>query len=562
MTSDPKVVVIGLDGATYDILLPLVESGHLPHLAKIIEEGGWGRLESTIPPFTAAAWSTFATGQNPGQHGVLSFRERDRFNYDIKGSGFVDASRFKHTLWEELGENGKKVAVINVPLSYPPRPVNGFMITGMLTPPGASDYTYPDSMKDELGDDYLVDVDFIRKGTEFRRDGFPPKQEMLPKIRHMSDLRAQTSIRLMREQPWDFFMVVFTSTDRVSHFFWDNLIELVKGGGAQDGPIESALLAYFAELDEAIGKLVETAGESAHILLMSDHGFGSSPSKRAYINLWLEQSGLLNKRDSEGLMDLESWRVWVGRHRRLKSILRRFIPEKTQSAVKTASESVSSEIIDWSKTQAYWVPIYFQVCGVEVNLEGEHREGAVSSGHEYEQVRDQVIAASMNLVDPETGIQMVEGAYRREELYSGPYVQGFPDVILVLNPDYIGAGSLAGSLLAEPAPAARPGEHRSDGIFAAFGPTITGKGELTGLRLVDLPATVLYMMDLPIPANYDGRVLTELFSELHLAEHLIRTRDAALKEDSDAEAARTGSSFSSEEQELLEERLRGLGYLE
>lgn len=562
MTVDPKVVVIGLDGATFDIILPLAESGLTPHLAKILEKGSWGRLESTIPPFTAAAWSTFATGQNPGQHGVLSFRKRDRFNYDIKGSGFVDASRFKRTLWEELSAHTKKVAVINVPLSYPPRPVNGFMITGMLTPPGASDFTYPDSLKDELDENYIVDVEFIRQGTEFRREGFPPKSEMLPKIRQMSRIRAQTSIRLMNEEPWDFFMVVFTSTDRVSHFFWDDLENLTSGQEGREGPIETGLKSYFAELDEAIGQLIETAGESAHILLMSDHGFGRSPSKRAYINIWLEQSGLLDKRGSEGLMDLESWRIRVGRHRRLKALLRRFIPEKTQSAVKSASESVSSDIIDWNKTKAYWVPIYFQVCGVEVNLEGERREGSVSPGDEYELVRNRIIAASKNLIDPETGEQMVEEVYRREELYNGPYVEGFPDVILVLKPEYIGAGSLAGSLLAEPARASRPGEHREDGIFAALGPTIADVGELPGLRLVDLPATVLYMMDVPVPASYDGRVLTELFSDRQLIDHPVRMVDDTVTTKTDSKSTDTESHFTAEEEALLEERLRGLGYLE
>jgi len=562
MSADPKVVVIGLDGATYDILLPLAESGHTPHLAKILKKGSWGRLESTIPPFTAAAWSTFATGQNPGQHGVLSFRERDRFNYDLKGSGFVDASRFKHTLWEELSANGKKVAVINVPLSYPPRPVNGFMITGMLTPPGANNFTYPDSLKHELDDDYMVDVEFIRQGTEFRREGFPPKTEMLPEIRKMSNIRAQTSIRLMSEKPWDFFMVVFTSTDRVSHFFWDDLENLVSGKEGRADSIQSGLISYFAELDTAIGKLIETAGESAHILLMSDHGFGRSPSKRAYVNIWLEQSGLLHKRGSEGLMDFESWRIRVGRHRRLKALLRRFISEKTQSAVTSASASVSSDIIDWRKTKAYWVPIYFQVCGIELNVAGERREGSVSSGEEYEQVRDRIIAASKYLIDPDTGEHMVDEVYRREDLYDGPYVEGFPDVILVLKPEYIGAGSLAGSLLAEPAPAARPGEHRKDGIFAAFGPTIAGMGELPGLRLVDLPATVLYMMDLPIPATYDGRVLTELFGKRHLMDHPVRTVDDSVNANSDAKTADTDSHFTAEEEVLLEKRLRGLGYLE
>jgi predicted AlkP superfamily phosphohydrolase/phosphomutase len=240
-------------------------------------------------------------------------------------------------------------------------------------------------------------------------------------------------------------------------------------------------------------------------------------------------------------------------------LLRWFIPEKTQSAVKSAVESVSGDIIDWNRTQAYWVPIYFQVCGVEVNVVEERREGIVSPGDEYEKVRDRIIAAVEMLVDPTTGKPMVELVARREHLYSGPYVKSFPDIILVLKPEYIGAGSLAGTLLAESFNAARPGEHRKDGIFASVGPAIRKQDNLTGLKLIDLPATVLYMMEQPIPDRYDGRVLTELFDPEFLDRHPIRTY---IDPSVEPPLEDTGQTFTTEEEALLEDRLRGLGYIE
>ena len=145
-----KTFVIGLDGGTFDLLLPLMEQGLLPTLKSAMQRGAWGRLNSTIPPFTATAWSSFITGQNAGKHGILSFQERDAFNYDLVGSGFLNATHHELTLWEVLSQLGQTVGVVNVPFTYPIRPVNGYMISGMMTPSGVP-FTYPAELADETG---------------------------------------------------------------------------------------------------------------------------------------------------------------------------------------------------------------------------------------------------------------------------------------------------------------------------------------------------------------------------------------------------------------------------
>ena len=563
-----RLLVIGLDGATFDVLSPLMQDGTMPNLAALVRRGCWGKLASTIPPFTAAAWSTFITGANPGQHGVLSFRAtRDSFTYDLQGKGFVDAQRFDSTLWEMIGAGGRRTGIVNVPLTYPPRPVNGAMITGMLTPPGATQYVYPPQLRDTLDPDYVIDVDFIRGKDGFAHASPLSKSEMMAQIQNMSRVRARTCVRLVQEETWDFFMVVFTGTDRVQHFFWDDL-ELLIGdqgrvGQIEDTEIGSEIRNYFRELDESIAGLVQAAGPSADLFLISDHGFGPAQTRRFYVNVWLESLGLLQRRRAKGAFDLEHLRVQIGRHRRLKALLRRLLPDSTQQNVRKITESVSGEFIEWSATRAYFVPIYFHVCGIEINLAGQRREGIVPTGPEYESLRDLIIEAALQLCDPEDGRRIVEIAARREDLFSGPHVDQFPDIILVLDPDYLGIWSVAGSSLTEANRAQRPGEHRQDGVFVGAGPSLAQQNELDGLRLLDIPATIMYTLGLPVPPSFDGRVLEEIFDPEYLRTHpILFAEPPQASEEADRALSSPEEGYTEEEEAALADRLRGLGYLD
>lgn len=561
MPSNPpgRLLVIGLDGGTFDVLGPLMERGLMPNLAALRERGCWGPLASTMPPFTAAAWSTFITGYNPGQHGIISFSTRDRFNYDVTGSGFVNAQRLRRTLWDQIGEAGRRLTVINVPLTYPARPIAGNMVTGMLTPPGAP-FTYPESLAQRLGQAYIVDLDFIRGDDQFRLKDAPAKSEILAQLRQMSHQRATACLQLMADEAWPFFMVVFTGTDRIFHFFWDELQKVLDG---RAGPFESQLLAYFQELDGAIGALVDRSGPDATTFIISDHGFGPAPTRRFFANRWLEQMGLLKQRKGEGLLDVEYWRVRVGRNQRLKKILRRIIPESAQKSVTRASEMASKQIVEWSESRAYFVPVYFHVIGVEINLDGERAAGIVGRGEEYERLRDMIIQEAGRLIDPATSQPVVSRAARREEIYQGDNVSAFPDIIIELDPDYVGAGSLAGRALFEDHDnAMRTGEHREAGIFLAAGPAIAPRDEpLAGLRLVDTPATSMYVLDLAVPKQFDGRVLEEIFVQAYLEARPPRYED--VQPYSAAEPTdQVVDELSPEQQQELENRLRGLGYLE
>jgi predicted AlkP superfamily phosphohydrolase/phosphomutase len=555
-----KLLVIGLDGGSYDILLPLMAQGHMPQLSALLAQSSWGRLASTIPPFTAAAWSTFATGRNPGQHGVLSFQKRDRFHYHAPITGYINGRQLTNTLWEIISRAGKRVVVVNVPVSYPPRAVNGIMITGMMTPPNVPNFTYPPELAAELPG-YRIDVDFIRTGDEFRQHNFPTKKEMLADIQAVTQIRTQTCLRLIKEEEWDFFMTVYTGTDRLFHFFWDDLTAMLLAGQPElvDPEIHVGLLAYFTQLDAAIGNLVAASGPDTRLLLMSDHGFGPSPSRRFYVNVWLEQMGLLQPKKTQPKTGLSYWRLRVGRTQLLKAVLRRLLSAQAQERLsKIARGDMQNSDIEWVETRAYFVPVYFHICGIELNTAGNHSQGIIDTEEVYEAVREQIISAAQHVCDPVSGEAVIQAAYRREEIYSGPYTAEFPDIILVLNPDYFGMGSLAGSQLVEAHESLRPGEHRADGIFAAHGPAVHPQADLPGLQLADVAATILYLLDVPVPTSFDGRILSEIMDPVYWQENPPQSQDAA---DSN-ELVEPDPLYTLDDEAALEQRLRGLGYLE
>jgi predicted AlkP superfamily phosphohydrolase/phosphomutase len=206
------------------------------------------------------------------------------------------------------------------------------------------------------------------------------------------------------------------------------------------------------------------------------------------------------------------------------------------------------------------VPIYFHVCGIELNVAGRQRDGFIQPGSaEYEMLRDQIIQDALRLVDPQTGQPFVSEARRREALYSGPYVETFPDIILVLDPLYIGAGSLAGSQLVEPHPdPMRPGEHREAGVFMAAGPDIQVGNQIEDLALLDMPPTLLQALGLPIPGYFDGRSCQELFTADFRKANPLRIQEM----DRPALAQESGAPLARQQEQELEDRLRGLGYLD
>ncbi len=443
-------------------------------------------------------------------------------------------------------------------MTYPPSEVNGFMISGMLTPGKTSTYTFPANLADTLSD-YVIDLEYLRTENHFDLNDIPDQEVLLADITHMLRKRGETSLRLMAEYQWDFFMTVFTSTDRICHFFWDYLdLEADRGRESQ---IQARIDEYFRLLDQILGDMIAFAGESARVLVVSDHGFGPAPTKRVNLNNWLIDQGLLSlNTGTERGMILSSLNLRLRGNRKLKSLLKKVLPQDIQRTIQEGDRGKGVRLIDWSKTSAYGYPLYANVCGIAVNRQGTKRAGIVPPGTEYEKLRDRLINQAGNLIDPSTGQPIVVTAYRREELYDGKFIDEFPDVILVMDSDYSVSTSMMYTDLVMPI-TQHPysGDHRQKGLFIISGPCILCGQLDQDTKIEDMAPTILYLMGIEIPDDMDGRVLAEVFDKSYLQS--VPPQYTSVHTESHIGKTSDEEVYSEEEEEEIRERLRSLGYL-
>jgi predicted AlkP superfamily phosphohydrolase/phosphomutase len=501
----PRLLIIGLDGGTWDVFGPLCDLGEMPNLARLREQGAWGLLQSTQPPFTAPAWTSFLTGVNPGRHGILGFWHKPAdpaASLRHEGRPVHAADLALPTVWDYCQAAGRKVGMINVPLTYPLRPLDGFAIAGMLTPPGATDWTYPPELRDAL-EDYIIELEGPQLAAE--------PSELLATITHMTERRGFHTLRLMQSRPWDVLMVVFTGTDRLFHYFWHYLRP---GADVRDLnlTVSAQLSAYFHLLDSIIGSLVRSAGRQAHVIVMSDHGFGPAARHWVHLNHWLLESGLLHLRGGSG--------SWLHRLRQkapwLRHVARRLLPTGMLEVVRRQEHL--ADAIDWEHTLAWAEPLYNNVAGIYLHRADRFAQGAVSPAA-VEGLRRRLMAAAHELTVPGTGARLVQDIRPREAVYNGPHVVAFPDLILTLDPDYAAVPTLGTGLITPIPRLIRTGDHRPEGLFLVWGPQVR-PGLLTeAVHILDLPPTLLHLLNLPIPTAMEGRVVTTALQEGYLVLH-------------------------------------------
>ncbi len=549
MPRRPRILLIGLDGGTFEVLNPLMEENLMPHLAALRREGAWGTLLSTMPPFTVPAWTSFLTGKQPGKHGVLSFFRRERTAYHCQEVGhFVNARAIPgETLGDILGAEGVRVGLVNIPMTYPPRPLPGYCITGMLTPPGAKDFTYPPSLRERLGE-YQVDLEGMRREDRFAPEAPADRHRFIAQVAEMTRQRGEICLRLLREDPVDLFAVVFTGTDRLAHEFWPQLA----AGCPLDDPFGPSLRAYFGELDAYIGRLVAAAPE-AYVLILSDHGFGPAPEQRFLVNRWLEEQGWLRRRGQRaGGLRGQAGRL-LARAPALRQTLRRLLPAGWQEQARQAVHEEVVNEVDWAHTWAYFTPLYGYVGGISLNRRGVKPQGIVEE-NAVPTLTEEILAALQQVVDPQTYRPIVRQVFHREDLYRGPYVENLPEVVFVLDPAYNAHYTLRSRAVIEGVPhRRRHGEHRREGILFLHGPSVRPGPLPRPAEIVDVLPTMLYLLGLPLPDDLDGRVVVEALDPAHLDTQPVRMRPAR--------PASLPPEEAFAEEAAVEERLRGLGYL-
>ena len=556
--SNHKLLVIGVDGAPYPLIRQWAAEGQLPNLARLIERGSFGVLQSTIPVHSPTAWASFITGLNPGEHGVFDFVRRSPDSYKL---AVVRADQYPGaSIWRLLSEQGRRVGVMNVPMTYPPEPVNGFLISGLGTP-DFSRYCYPPELQDELeADDYKVNKKFF-----FVRDR---QDEWLDDINAMTDKRGETAVRLLREKPWEFFMVVFRNSDEICHFYWHHMDEShPQHDPSAPARYRTAILDLYRRIDHWVGELVAAAGDDVNIVVMSDHGAG--PLYRdVFLNEWLWREGWLTMREeAAGRGWLRAMQRLGLTRARISDTLTRLDMHWLEVAIKRVlgdgiyvlprdERPEFHNAIDWAKTKAYSFGYYGQIF---INLQGREPEGIVSPD-DYEALRDEIARRMMGLVDPEDGLPVVDRVYRKEELYHGRYLAEAPDLLAIMRGltyisrmGYEFAGE-RGVLFREPY-TDETGGHRLEGILIAAGPDIA-RSALPERPIVDLTPTLLQLMDCPVPDYMDGKPVDDMLADSFRAAHPIAIVPAEIRDRDEM----TGSWDAAAEADVTE-RLKQLGYL-
>ncbi|MHB1392546.1 MAG: alkaline phosphatase family protein [Clostridia bacterium] len=379
-----KTFVLGIDGLPYSWISEKLSNIWMPNLSNLSRKGSIKRINSVIPTISSVAWTSYATGENPGEHNIYGFVDRCPNPLDIIIS--TSKNRTADTIWSKLSAQGKKVIVINVPLTYPPEPVNGKMVSCFLCT-NLEKGTYPKDFYRYLqSKEYVIDAN-----TWQAKDS---REKFLDELFTIMKKRFEVSFELMDREEWDFFQLHIMETDRLFHFFWDDIAR--KGISRLSDRINE----FFKDLDLYIGELLERLPKGTRLIILSDHGF-CGIKYECQLNVWLQQEGLLKFGD-------ECEKKLVNYHK--DSLCYSLLPGR-----------------------------------IYLNLKGREENGTVEQ-RDYSRVRELVKDKLLQLMSPDGMEHVIERVFYKEELYSGPYLHNAPDIVAHPQRGYDLKGAFSGDL--------------------------------------------------------------------------------------------------------------------
>lgn len=534
-----KILIIGLDGADWRVLRPYLEAGVMPHLAQLLETGISGNLRSTLPTNSGVAWPSFMTGRNSGKHGVFDFTQRAPKD-PMRLVGANSRSIRSETFLATLGRHGRRVGALNVPVSYPPFPVNGFMLGGMFVQEGKP-YTYPESLASEL-DEQVGGFLPNRIRWRYMLGQF---DTLLDEAIAITQQRARVLEYLITRKEWDVLIQVFVSPDRLQHPL---MHVLDTGHPCHDRTLAQRLApkfrAYFEVLDDVLGRAQALLGVDGNLIVISDHGF-RSVHKAVYVREMLSRAGFSRVARQNGNTSQFARKLL---RPLLSSATRQRLAKRVTANRPVGSPHGMANLV-WTETQAYVTTGTSQ--GVYINLSGREPRGRVAAGAAYERVVDEIRDLLLSEKDPATGQSIIQSVVRGREVFHGPWAGAAPDLLYELAPGYASAKGAKGHL--------QPyvwfmGDHDPDGIFLATGQGMKRGQRIEGASLIDIVPTVLYLAGVPVPNDMDGKVL-DLFADRRLA-----VQPPAYEQDA-AAVERIDHVYTAEEERMVEEQLRSLGYL-
>ena len=549
--SSPKIVVIGLDGATFDIIDPLIQAGRLPHLKSLLQSGTRAVLNSTTPPITGCAWVTMMTGISPGGHGIYGFTNPvlNTFGEYVGlniGANVCTGRTFSETMAKACDT---KVASLFVPMTYPVWAIKGLMVAGRPAPDKGNGFVHPKELYSEYRD------------CNFQTDYFTLIQTDLDKFAGLSlemmKRRGEKISGLVASKDYGSVFAVFAGTDVAQHPFWKYFDPESNIPAAKREQYKDIIPAHYVAFDEQLGNILEAADPDTSIFVLSDHGAGPSPQLCFNTNYWLKHNGFLHQKKQSLLEAAISCMTRLMKKYLVTQQLiaiRNKLPGFLLSSAKKVAHGFGN--IDFSRTYAFRTFMDYPNEGIVINVRGRQIDGIVAPKDRTKIVKD-IIEKITDAVDPDTGKKLVIRAQPREEVYSGEFVEKAPDIILTLDWSYMGNGDV--SALCSSAPSERPsffsGNHRYNGIFVAKGPNIRNNAVLDEtLNMQDIAPTVLAAAGISPPSYMDGVVAEDIFESAEIPQQdLIKATEKG--------GPSKKVEVSEAEEEEMTKKLKGLGYL-
>ena len=519
-----KIMVIGLDGANWELIEPWIQGGDLPNINALCKDGVYADMESCLPPVTSPNWKCYSAGKNPGKLGVFWWEKIDLRNKQIYTPFSYDYKSLE--LWDYLDAEKIKTAIINMPTSYPPKEINGVMISGGPTAQNR-DYTYPSTLQHELEQNFGYRIHPSQPITCIQDSH--RNSQIVDEIYKLINLRFDVAKQFMQQNDYHLIHLTIFYINVLQHFFWNH--------------------DYTKKAWQLIDqRLSEFLDKQWNIVIISDHG-SNKIIQEFCINNWLKQEGYLKlKSNGSGLLEkMGIYRERISRFLQVVpfgQLLKNSIPQSVRNYVPSIGGIFKREAmaakIDWTRSVALASgqgPIY-------LTLEPDNPR--------YASLRSEIIEKLTSLTDPD-GRKVARKVYRKEDIYSGPYLVEAPDIIIDENPGFHIAGGIGGNRIFQK-PQRWIAENKREGLFIAHGSAIKSNSHIPKMRIVDIAPTLLHWMEVPIPEDMDGRVLQEIFwEESEAGKRLLNYQPTWTFQNSHQEELERGE---------VENRLRDLGYLD
>ena len=541
------LLIIGLDGATFDLLRPFVEAERLPNIARLMAQGQSAELLSTWPPLTLPAWTSFMTGVDPSVHGITDLVMRWPHPEHLRPASAH--GRALPTFLSSLSQRGLRVAALGVPGTYPPEEINGIHISGFDAP--GADRAHKDAVWPQ---EYWSELQ--AKGG-WRYATFNEHRGGQEQLNHalqcmLEDISAKENIILstFNKEKWDVFFVHLQASDTAAHHFWHTYDK--KSPRYLGDAYQHLLPMVYSRLDALIGKILSAADDDLQVLLVSDHGMGGASNQRVHLNRFLAEHGFLKFKNSlSSTVRQTSGSVLRGLLGRLPresmGILRRALPDRFFS---TALGVLRGQDVDRENTCAFSDEFDYSP-SIWLHSKDRFSKGTVEP-EAKEELLEQLEALCLKLKDKD-GRALIQKTYRPKDVYRGEYINRLPD--LILEPAWLdgyrvsflpssGEGPWHTESKAKdwcaPKGYGMPGVHRREGVLILYG----------NKESIVLPES--------LPIEEAGRMVYDLLKE---------PRPSFCKPESDDGRGGSASTSAGEEELLeyesqpVEERLRALGYL-